>query len=98
MVEFARGRRVEEVNETGRTIHGVFVSWSWRFHPDRHSESIAIRMKQCLRREMAKVTVVRLCCFESRQGGKKTSRLLLLIYIDGSRFRISLFRIWRKAT
>lgn len=101
MVEFARGIRVEEVNETERTIHGVFVSWAWHFHPDRHSGSIAIRMKQCLRRETAKVTMMRLCWSNHGREGKRRRGFyysFIGTYMDRSRFRISLFRIGRKAT
>lgn len=63
VVVSARGRCVEEV---GRTIYSVIVTWAWHFHPDRHSmrntfRSKFFRNKASLRRTIGEVTMVRLC-------------------------------------
>lgn len=44
VAEFARGRRVEEVNnEVGRTIYGLYVTWAWHLHRNRYSQNAEVR-------------------------------------------------------
>ena len=46
MVELARGRRVEEVNEREGQFTVFIMTLAWHFHADRHSERNVPRNKR----------------------------------------------------
>ncbi len=72
MVELARGRRVEEVNEREGQFTVFIMTLAWHFHADRHSERNVPRNKAM---STGEVTMLRLCKIKSLLGGNETPRL-----------------------